>query len=155
MNPRTFARQLLEIAPVGPEEEGDWEGSDKDNSEQATGIAQNPHGLGKYFADENTVLTPKQAYERLRTGEGDVEVPNAGAGSYKEFFRSLGFTEVEVWDWSSSAGDWTFVVKDGQGGDWYVAYQINRYPRYGMSYSLDPQWSSESKAELFAILQAY
>jgi len=113
-------------------------------AEQATGCRQ--HGtLGQYYAgpinrkgrvsSEGNELTTKQAYDFLREG-GAVSVPNAGAGSYREFFKSLGL-EVEVVEQSSSAGDWTFAVKDGDEGDWYVASQSNRYPRHGFDYCVD------------------
>lgn len=65
-------------------------------------------------------------------------VPNAGAGSYKEFFRSLGFVEIKVIEWSSSAGDWSFGIKD-KDGNWIVAFQENRHPRCGFLYSVQPQ----------------
>ncbi len=53
-----------------------------------------------------------------------------GAGDYLKYARSQGYPFVETLDWSSSAGDWTFIVsKDGF--TWYVMIQENNYPRSG------------------------
>jgi len=42
--------------------------------------------------------------------------------SYKEFASQQGFTQVEVLDWTSSSGDWDFVVsKDGT--SWFLLTQ--------------------------------
>ena len=122
-------------------------------AEQATGIRGNPNGLGKYYADEHTVLTAEQAYDHMRAGEG-VEVPNAGAGSYREFFTSVGFMDVESFDTGSSAGDWNFIVHDGVEGDWYPAFQSNRYPRYGFRYSVNFDEGCETKEQCIAMMAA-
>ena len=59
-----------------------------------------------------------------------------GANSYKEYARSRGYTHVEVFDWTSSAGDWTFIVsKDGEG--WFLLFQSNQYPRRGFHHTID------------------
>lgn len=116
-------------------------------AEQATGCNANPFGLGIYYGgSRNTkglvtpggdeLTTPEEAYDLLRSGVS-IEVPNAGAGSYREFFESIGITKVEQWDTGSSAGDWSFVVQDGKGGDWYPAFQSNRWPRHGFEYSIN------------------
>ena len=61
-----------------------------------------------------------------------------GAGSYLEYAHSHGYPHVEVIDWTSSAGDWSFLVsKDGN--EWYVMYQSNNYPRAGFSHQIDTE----------------
>lgn len=55
-----------------------------------------------------------------------------GAGGYMAYAEQQGYEFVEVVDWCSSAGDWTFIVsKDGH--EWVVMYQENNYPRPGFT----------------------
>ena len=116
-------------------------------ADQMTGCHEHPRGLGKYYAgpiNRNGWVTDsgeefadhKAAYDFLREG-GEVGVPHAGAGSYDDVFRSLGFTEVEVVEQGSSAGDWSFGVRDGAEGPWHYASQDNRYPYHGFKYRVD------------------
>lgn len=115
---------------------------ERETAEQATGIAQRSN-LGPFYAgpinrggqvsDPGTELTPIEALEYLRE-DGCVGVPNAGAGSYREFFTSLGFEEVKVIEQCSSAGDWTFGVRLGL--NWFIATQSNRHPYHGFNYSV-------------------
>lgn len=114
-------------------------------AENATGCAENRHGLGKYYNHHGAELTVDQAAQELTEG-GTVEVPNAGAGSYRRFFMSVYFTDCRSMETSSSAGDWTLAVKDGD--FWYVASQSNRYPYHGFSYSVDRDFAAESFEEL-------
>jgi hypothetical protein len=102
-------------------------------AEEATGIVQRGSGYGTVYASEHETLTPEQALDRLLDGK-TVEIPNAGAGTYRQFFTGIGFKEVKVIDWTSSAGDWCFGVFDGE--CWRHAFQSNRYPRFGFTYSL-------------------
>jgi hypothetical protein len=102
--------------------------------EVATGIVENPHGIGTIYDNNGDPLTPQQAQAHVRNGKC-VELPNTGAGSYAKVFKVLGFKKVEVVCWSSSAGDWSFGVSDG--GKWYPAFQNNRYPWHGFSYSVN------------------
>jgi len=105
-------------------------------AEQSTGLAQPTKGLGKYYINESLHVSPQSAYDMLRDGRAtQIHLPNAGAGSYREFFRSLGLETLAVVNQSSSAGDWTFAVKDGD--YWYPAFQTNRHPRNGFSYSIN------------------
>jgi hypothetical protein len=107
--------------------------------ETATGCFEHPHGLGTFFAGSINragayeLETAKDVLDYLFSG-GCVAVPSAGAGSYRKFFKSIGCTEVQVYDWTSSAGDWTFAVKLGD--LWFAAFQNNRYPQTGFDYSL-------------------
>lgn len=110
--------------------------SQKQAAEQATGIRESRSGIGTLYSDGGVELTSEQAYDTLREGH-TVEVPNAGAGSYEAVFRTVGFSEAKAVEQSSSAGDWTFGVKDGDEGDWYPAFQTNRHPYYGFAYSVD------------------
>jgi hypothetical protein len=64
----------------------------------------------------------------------EVAVPNAGAGSYDDVFKLFGFDKIEVYDWTSSAGDWTFMLH--QKGGWRWGFQTNRYPYYGFTYGI-------------------
>jgi hypothetical protein len=60
----------------------------------------------------------------------------AGAGDYADYAQSQGYDYCEVVDWTSSAGDWTFIVsKDGN--EWYLMYQENNYPGYGFTRTID------------------
>ena len=60
----------------------------------------------------------------------------AGADSYRDFAKSLGFTHVEPIDLTSSAGDWTFVVsKDGH--KWRLLSQYNKWPFVGFHHEID------------------
>lgn len=113
-------------------------------AEQATGCRQNRNGLGTLYAgpinrngmvsEPGHELTPQEAQDWLYAG-GSVAIPNAGAGSYREAFKLLGFSKVEAYDQTSSAGDWTFRVHDDQA--WYYGFQSNRWPRCGFEYSVN------------------
>ena len=59
-----------------------------------------------------------------------------GVHGYASYARSHGYTHCEVYDWTSSAGDWTFLVsKDGT--EWHIMSQENNWPRPGFSYHID------------------
>jgi len=119
---------------------------EKQMAEEATGISENPRGLGKLFACPGVELTPEAARNYISDGEL-VEVPNAGAGSYTAFFTDIcKFEKVQVIDWTSSAGDWVFGVLDNE--CWYPAFQTNRYPRHGFSYSVDRARCADSFEDL-------
>lgn len=70
------------------------------------------------------------------------------AGSYADFAMAKGFEYIEVLDWSSSAGDWQFIVsKDGF--SWQILTQENNYPRPGFSHYLDTDiWYGTAKEAL-------
>ena len=103
----------------------------KNVAEQATGIKQT--GNIQFWSDDMKIKE-KQAKEFLYQNK-EVAVPNAGAGSYDEAFENLGFDKIEIVESTSSAGDWTFGIKDKTG--WRLAWQENRYPYYGFRYSID------------------
>ena len=61
-----------------------------------------------------------------------------GVGGYRQYAANLGYTHVKVYDWTSSAGDWTFLVsKDGF--EWHVMSQTNNWPRAGFEYCIDDE----------------
>ena len=106
---------------------------EREIAEQATGCRQHT-ALGKLYADGGRELTREEAQGLIRTG-GSVEVPNAGAGSYRQIFVDvLGYKQLEVENTGSSAGDWQFAVEDEDG--WHLAEQDNRYPYHGFRYTV-------------------
>ena len=96
--------------------------------EDAIGCRQS-NGIGKFYNNKGNAITIKEARQLFRHGEM-IEVPNAGAGSYREVFNLLGFKKVDVYDWTSSAGDWTFKIRGK------FVCQENRYPYFGFRYGL-------------------
>ena len=104
---------------------------DKLVAEESTGILE--HGA-LIFQTADGEITQEEAYKRLYNGE-EVAVPAAGAGSYQEIFEMLGFTNIKLVDSTSSAGDWTFGIKNATG--WHLAWQENRFPHYGFRYTID------------------
>ena len=105
--------------------------TEKQMCEMATGCVQK--GQLVYYKEGGEKLTPKQAMKLFFDRES-VEAPAAGAGSYQEVFNDLGFYDVKIIDWTSSAGDWCFGIRTASG--WYAAYQENRYPYFGFKYGI-------------------
>lgn len=69
----------------------------------------------RQVADEANALIAK----------GDRDTRN-----YDSWAKDLGFSKVKVFDWTSSAGDWVFIVsKDGI--HWHPMFQENNHPRWG------------------------
>lgn len=101
---------------------------EKEVCESATGIRQQKT-LGIFYDDRGNEIGITKARQLFRQGE-TVEVPNAGAGSFREVLKQLGYKKVDVYDWTSSAGDWTFRIRRH-----YVS-QENRYPYHGFRYGL-------------------
>ena len=120
-----------------PEGSGAGESADVGRSaaEGATGCAQTG-ALGRLYGAGGAELPDVEARERIRRGE-PVHVPNAGAGSYQEFFRRMGASDVRALDRTSSAGDWEFAVLFDGDDAWFPAFQGNRYPHHGFVYSVD------------------
>ena len=58
-----------------------------------------------------------------------------GAGGYRDYAESQGYDHCEVLDWTSSAGDWSFLVSE-DGHAWRVMFQTNNWPRAGFTYDL-------------------
>lgn len=59
-----------------------------------------------------------------------------GAGDYRQVAEELGFPHLSVFDWTSSAGDWTFIVsRDGE--EWHIMSRTNNWPSSGFTYFVD------------------
>jgi hypothetical protein len=56
----------------------------------------------------------------------------SGAGGYRRWAEAQGYTHCEVWNLTSSAGDWQFLVSKN-GYEWYLMEQTNNYPRPGFT----------------------
>ncbi len=68
------------------------------------------------------------------------------ANSYLAYAKASGFRYVEVLNWCSSAGDWSFIVsKDGD--EWFVLFQENDYPRQRFSHSISEESFCGTKEE--------
>ena len=103
-------------------------------AEEATGIRATIENGGPFYIRGGDQVSDDEARDRFLAG-WPVEAPNAGAGSYNEVFARLGFNDVCVEDWTSSAGDWCFTVFDGERAR--TAFQENRYPYHGFKYTLE------------------
>ena len=104
-------------------------------AEEATGIKENPSGIGNIYADTGKEISLKNARKLLRQGM-PIEIPNSGAGTYQKVFcEILGYDEIKPVNLSSSAGDWDFAIREGD--IWRMASQNNRYPYYGFRYCIN------------------
>lgn len=121
-------------------------------AEEATGIPENTHGIGAFYDGRGNLLTLEEAKEQFEESKV-IEAPNAGAGSYHKVLAALGATKVEVWDHTSSAGDWSFMVE--LAGTWFCVSQSNRWPKHGFSYCLSKELQAETKEELGRMLESY
>lgn len=81
-----------------------------------------------------------------------------GAGDYLKWAREQGYPYCEVLNWSSSAGDWQFIVSKTNGPDslWYLMWQENNYPRPGFSRGIETDyWFLGSKDEALEFYGAW
>lgn len=62
----------------------------------------------------------------------------AGAGDFLKYAKQQGYPHCAVLDWSSSAGDWCFIVSM-DGDYWQVMYQENNFPRRGFTRTIDDE----------------
>lgn len=108
-------------------------------AEQATGCRQ--RGALVFYNDDGHEVTIEQAADLFWEHE-PVIVPAAGAGSYRPILMDFGCEDIEVLDWTSSAGDWVFAIKDGD--TWRVVFQANRYPHCGFRYRLSDTYFAQS-----------
>lgn len=114
-------------------------------AEEATGI-KDSGTIDKIFSDTGAEVTAEFARKLIRKGM-PLEIPNSGAGSYdKVFCDILGYDEVKVVNWTSSAGDWDFGIREGK--LWRMASQNNRYPYYGFRYCINEHDEFDSFEEL-------
>lgn len=75
-----------------------------------------------------------------------------GAGGYIAYAEEQGYKFVEVVDWSSSAGDWTFLVSKN-GTKWFIMWQENNYPRPGFTRTVEEdRWYIGSAADVLDLI---
>jgi hypothetical protein len=98
-------------------------------AEEATGIAERASSAPLY-ADGGDTVSVARARKLFRQGV-PIHDPNAGSGSFRSVLSRLGFNDVEVEEWTSSAGDWVFRVRSG------LVFQTNRYPYHGFMYTFN------------------
>lgn len=60
-----------------------------------------------------------------------IEIPSASASLYEQIFKTvLGYEEIKVIDWTSSAGDWTFgIMESGYWGKMHGLKSLLRASR--------------------------
>jgi hypothetical protein len=108
--------------------------AEKHAAEAATGCRARAVNGGALWLDggdgEGILVSDTAARQALHEGKA-VHAPAAGAGSYRDILRRLGFKWVKVEDWTSSAGDWCFRVWNQR-----LVFQSNRFPRHGFSFTL-------------------
>jgi len=66
-----------------------------------------------------------------------IKVLGAGASTFYDVFDALGFDVVEEIDMTSSAGDWSFLLKHRKDEYYCFGYQNNAWPSYGFEYIID------------------
>jgi len=69
-----------------------------------------------------------------------------GAGDYDRWAKGQGYPHCEVVDWTSSAGNWSFIVSR-DGVLWFLMFQTNNYPNAGFARTVDEERSYEGTAE--------
>lgn len=70
----------------------------------------------------------------------------SGAGGYRKWAESQGYTHLAVLEWGSSAGDWSFLVSE-DGENWFVMFQTNNYPSPGFSREIDQSYCFQGTEE--------
>ena len=123
----------------------------RETAEEATGIRE--RGELEFYKEGGKKITDKQAKKIIREGK-TIEAAGAGAGSYYGVYKRLGFEDIREIETASSAGDWTFAVKDSNG--WRLAWQENRYPYYGFRYSISKEfWGYTTFEDLVSDLENF
>lgn len=85
--------------------------------------------------------------------EFEDQMTGCNASSYREAAKQMGFERVEVLDWTSSAGDWQFLVSRN-GEEWQILFQSNNWPKSGFSYSLSDEVFIGGLNEVYAQIEA-
>jgi hypothetical protein len=106
----------------------------EERAEEATGCARAAGPLRLYDDSDESEISHEQAARVLLDGDV-VAWPSAGAGSYTELARALGWEVERVLDWTSSAGDWQILLSIPEKGQ-RVLVQTNRYPYHGFKYTV-------------------
>lgn len=89
----------------------------------------------------------------LEHGRSGVEAIGAGWYDFRHALKDI-YEDVEIVDWTSSAGDWMLAFKADDGG-WYPAWQENGYPRFrGYRWTISREWSGKTVDELLAAMEA-
>jgi len=89
----------------------------------------------------------------LEHGRNGVECIGAGWYDFRHALKDI-YEDVEIVDWTSSAGDWMLVFKTDN-GQWHPAWQENGYPQFrGYRWSISHEWSGATIEELLAVLKA-
>jgi hypothetical protein len=70
----------------------------------------------------------------------------SGAGDYRIWAQQQGYEHLEVVDWTSSAGDWSFIVSQ-DGETWFLMMQENAHPCRGFNRTIYRDQSWEGTAE--------
>lgn len=68
------------------------------------------------------------------------------SGDYRQWAMEHGYPYVKVLDWTSSAGDWSFIVSQNN-KTWFVMNQTNNWPRQGYTRNIDTQHAFYGTAE--------
>lgn len=82
-------------------------------------------------------------------GLGAAMTGCAGADNYVDAAKQAGYTHIEVLNWASSAGDWSFIVSQ-DGEFWQVMWQENNWPCPGFAYSFSDEVFEGTKEEALA-----
>jgi hypothetical protein len=94
-----------------------------------------------------------QSQSIVMGAEFEDQMTGCNASGYREAARKMGFDRVEVLNWTSSAGDWQFLVsKDGE--IWQVLSQENNWPRAGFSYYLGDEIFAGTLEDVYEQVEA-
>ena len=71
---------------------------------------------------------------------------------YREWAEDQGYPYCEVLDWTSSAGDWSFIISKDK-NCWYIMQQTNNWPRLGFTREIDNTPYFGTIKEVFEIIE--
>ena len=125
-------------------------------AERRTGVNINEEKWIRQHSDPDEATRPGTPATGTGRSVEETATGCVGADSYKDFARRNGYGHLEVLNWTSSAGDWQFIVsKDGQ--RWRVLQQENNHPRGpGFSHTLgDEEYEGTAEEVLGMLEQGY